>query len=43
MIVLKVKRETLADKKRVVPGRKNAYIIHKDHLTEIDGFHYLER
>ena len=43
VIILKVKKDVLADKKRVVPGRDKAYIIHKDHLTEIDGFHYLER
>ena len=43
VIVLKVKKEMLADKKRIVPGRDNAYIIHRVHLTEIDGFHYLER
>ena len=43
VIVLKVTKDVLADEKRVVPGRDNVYIIHKDHLTEIDGFHYLGR
>jgi hypothetical protein len=43
VIVLKVKNEVLADKKRIVSGRDNVYIIHKDFLTEVDGFHYLGR
>lgn len=41
VIVLKVRNEMLADKKRIVSGRDNVYIIHKDHLAEIDGFHFL--
>ena len=40
---MKVKKEMLADKKRIVPGRDNAYIIHRAHLTEIGGSHFLER